>query len=105
MHYRRQKRSVAKTVHSDSEIGDEAGGDDIAYQVLRMVIDELIESLPESHQRIIRLQIEGWDVSSIASETQRSKRTVERVLQQFRIQLKELICDEANDRIGIRENA
>lgn len=105
VHYRRQKRSVAKTVHSDSEIGDETGGDDIAYQVLRMVIDELIESLPESHQRIIRLQIEGWDVSSIASETQRSKRTVERVLQQFRIQLKELICDEANDRIGIRENA
>lgn len=105
VHYRRQKRSVAKTVHSDLEIGDEAGVDDIAYQVLRMVIDELIESLPESHQRIIRLQIEGWDVSSIASETQRSKRTVERVLQQFRIQLKELICDEANDRIGIRENA
>lgn len=105
LHYRRQKRSVARTLHSESEIGDVAGGDDVAYQVLRMVIDELIESLPDSHQRIIHLHIEGWDVTGIASETQRSKRTVERVLQQFRNQLKELICDEANDKSEYRENA
>ena len=105
LHYRRQKRSVARTLHSDSEIGDVAGGDDVAYQVLRMVIDELIESLPDSHQRIIDLHIEGWDVSGIASETERSNRTVERVLQQFRIQLKELICDELNDKIESRKNA
>jgi RNA polymerase sigma-70 factor (ECF subfamily) len=98
LHYRRQKRDVSRTVHVNSDVGDVAGGDGVAYQVLRMVIDELIESLPESHQRIIHLHIEGWDVSGIASETQRSKRTVERVLQQFRIQLRELICDEANDK-------
>ena len=105
LHYRRQKRNVSRTVYADSEIGDVASGDELAYQVLRLVIDELIESLPESHQRIIHLHIEGWDVSGIASETQRSKRTVERVLQQFRIRVKELLCEELNDKTSFRENA
>ena len=105
LHYRRQKRNVSRTVYADSEIGDVASGDELAYQVLRLVIDELIESLPESHQRIIHLHIEGWDVSGVASETQRSKRTVERVLQQFRIRVKELLCEELNDKTSFRENA
>ncbi len=98
VHYRRQKRSVASTVHSDTHIEQAEDNDQVAYHVLRMVIDDLIESLPDAHQKIIRLQIDGWDIAGIAAETQRSKRTVERVLQQFRAQLKELIGDEANDK-------
>ncbi len=105
LHYHRQKRSVAQTAHIDSDSYDVAVGDDIACQILRMVIEELIESLPDSHQCIIHLHIDGWGISEIALETQRSKRTVERVLQQFRIQLKELICDEANDKTRVREDA
>ncbi|MCA9033898.1 MAG: sigma-70 family RNA polymerase sigma factor [Planctomycetaceae bacterium] len=105
LHYRRQKRSVARTKHGDSATDDMAVGDDVACQVLRMVIDELIESLPESHQRIIHLHIDNWGVSEIASKTQRSKRTVERVLQQFRTQLKELICDDVNDKSELHEDA
>lgn len=96
VHYRRQKRSVNRTVHSESKMMDVAGGDDVACHVLRMVIDELIISLPEAHRKIIQYHIEGWDVAGIASETQRSKRTVERVLQQFRIQLREMICDKSD---------
>lgn len=99
VHYRRQKRSVSRTLHLEAEIGEVAGGDDLACHVLQMVIDELVGTLPESHRRIIQLQIEGWDVGGIAAETQRSRRTVERVLQQFRIQLKEMISDESNDGI------
>lgn len=105
LHHRRQKRSVSRTVQGINELADLENGDEAAYQILRMVIDELIESLPESHQRIIHLHIEGWDVSGVASETQRSKRTVERVLQQFRTQLKELICDEANDKTEIGKDS
>ncbi len=87
-HYRRKKRDISRTIHGDSGAGSASCGDGVAYQVLRLVIDELIESLPDSYQTIIKLHIEGWDVSGIASEAQRSKRTVERVLQQFRTQLK-----------------
>ncbi len=104
-HYRRHKRDVARTVHTESDLNDAAGGDAVAYQVLRMVVDELIESLPESHQRIINLHIEGWDVASIATETLRSKRTVERVLQQFRSELKELIDDKADEKTESNKDA
>lgn len=103
-HYRRQKRDVSRTVHADTDISRQADGDNVACQVLRMVIEELIESLPGSHQRIIKLHIEGWDVAGIASDTQRSRRTVERVLQQFRGQLRELICDEVHDQTEHSEN-
>ena len=99
VHYRRKKRSVSRTLHLEAEIDDVAGGDDIACHLLRLVIDELVGTLPEAHRRIIHLQIEGWNVGGIAAETQRSRRTVERVLQQFRIQLKEMISDESNDGI------
>ena len=97
VYHRRHKRSVTRTIHNLSDTADPENGDETAYQILRMVIEELIESMTRAHQHIIHLHIDGWDVSGIASETQRSKRTVERVLQQFRIQLKELICDEEND--------
>lgn len=105
LHYHRQKRSVSRTTHGETAAENVAIDDDIACQVLRMVIDELIESLPESHQRIIHLHIENWGVAEIALKTQRSKRTVERVLQQFRTQLKELICDEVNDKTKFHEDA
>ncbi len=68
-----------------------AGADEVACQILQMVVDEAIEKLPAAHQRIIQLHIEGWNVPEISRETTRSKRTIERVLQEFRLTLKEQI--------------
>jgi hypothetical protein len=48
---------------------------------------------------------EGWDVAAIATETLRSKRTVERVLQQFRSELKELIDDKADEKTESSKDA
>jgi DNA-directed RNA polymerase specialized sigma24 family protein len=40
--------------------------------------------LPASHRDIITLRIAGHEVNEIASQTGRAKRTVERILQEFR---------------------
>ena len=56
-----------------------------------MVIEDLLEDLPEAHRRMIELRIEGHEVNEIATAVQRSKRSVERVLQDFRKRLEALI--------------
>ena len=43
-----------------------------------------LAGLPESNREMIRLRIEGYEIAEIAVRTGRSRRTVERVLQDFR---------------------
>jgi DNA-directed RNA polymerase specialized sigma24 family protein len=63
------------------------GDDEQALAVLQMVIAELVQKLPPAKQEMIRMRIDGHEVDEIATQTQRSKRTVERTLQEFREQL------------------
>ena len=62
-----------------------------------MIIDETLGDLPMVQREMIRLRIEGHGVSEIAETTQRSKRSVERVLQQFRNRLGRLVLEEPLD--------
>jgi DNA-directed RNA polymerase specialized sigma24 family protein len=39
----------------------------------------------------VKLRIEGWDVAEVARKTGRSKRTVERILQETRLDLVEIL--------------
>ena len=59
-----------------------------------MAIEDVLRDLPEAHRKMIELRIEGHEVSEIASAVQRSKRSVERELQNFRAKLKSLIAEE-----------
>jgi DNA-directed RNA polymerase specialized sigma24 family protein len=45
----------------------------------------------EVNRQIITQRIEGYEVSEIAANVNRSKRTVERVLQDFRTRLAKMI--------------
>jgi RNA polymerase sigma-70 factor (ECF subfamily) len=65
--------------------------DETAFIVLKLVIEEAVASLPEPQRRIVELRIEEHEVAEIARQTQRSKRTVERVLQQFRAKLASIL--------------
>ena len=56
--------------------------------------------LPEAHRRMIELRIEGHEVAEIAETVQRSKRSVERVLQDFRQRLDALIQTRTVDMVG-----
>ena len=67
------------------------GQDPRSRMNLEMVIAEAMEQLPAAYRRIIELRIEGHEVAAIAGATGRSKRTVERTLQEFRTKLNSLL--------------
>ncbi|NOZ39557.1 MAG: sigma-70 family RNA polymerase sigma factor [Planctomycetes bacterium] len=96
-HHRAQKRDVARTgnpKHFEQLYEGSSGQDEVAYETMRMVVEELVADLPAPKNRIVELRIEGHEVQQIAKETKRSMRTVERTLQQFRSRLAKLIDDE-----------
>jgi RNA polymerase sigma-70 factor (ECF subfamily) len=88
-HHRAARRDVRQTVALGE--ADGLGGverDATGLAVLRMVVDEALGRLPETARPIIELRIEGFEVAEIAERSGRSKRSVERVLQRFRDELR-----------------
>ena len=77
------KRDVRRTQGGDSAEWDEisAANDD---SQMSLIIDELLESLPSDHRRVIELRLEGHDVATVAETIGRSKRSVERLLHECR---------------------
>lgn len=93
--HRAAKRDVSATVGVTGGAPVQAAANDgEALGTLQWVIDEILAALPEVQRQMVELRIEGHDVAAIAAHTQRSKRTVERVLQQFRDQLQHMLSDE-----------
>src|ERR1019366_3569799 len=52
-----------------------------ASSCLRESVEGALDKLPEHFGRVIKLRLEGLEVAEIAQEVERSKRTVERILQ------------------------
>lgn len=95
-YHRAGKRDVSLTIHvenmdqpAESAIIDQQR----TYEVLRMVVEDILKDLPQTQQKIVKLRIEGHDIASIAENSGRSKRTVERTLQNFRTTLSDLVGD------------
>ncbi|MCI0700906.1 MAG: sigma-70 family RNA polymerase sigma factor [Planctomycetia bacterium] len=83
-----EKRAVSQTTSiPDLDSHPATATDDSAAAFLRMVMEEQMAALPESNRVIIKLRTEGYEVGEIARQTGRSRRTVERVLQDFRARL------------------
>src|SRR5260221_2350558 len=97
--HKAERRDVRRTASAD-ELGIEqfliieSTGNDTALSVLRMVIADLIKGLSPVKGEMVRLRIDGHEVDEIARRTQRSKRTVERTLQDFRQQLGRILEEE-----------
>lgn len=93
-HNRAAKRDVRRT-QSESSVEHSMAymdeNDEMALATLKMVIDETLSDVLEVNRVIIRQRIEGYEIEEIAKNVQRSKRTVERVLQDFRSRLSKLI--------------
>lgn len=96
IHHRAAKRDVTQTVLIGENIRyiSAAVMDDTGLTVLNLVIQEALNTLPEAARRIVALRIEGHGVAEIANETGRSKRSVERVLQQFRDEMRGLLDED-----------
>jgi RNA polymerase sigma-70 factor (ECF subfamily) len=102
-YHRAAKRDVRRT--AGDEFLDNAGvsgqeSDETAFTFLKIVIDEALVDLPAPQQQMIRLRIEGHEVADIAGQTKRSKRTVERVLQEFRTRLATILKQDEGPAYG-----
>jgi RNA polymerase sigma-70 factor (ECF subfamily) len=86
------KRDVRLTAQGDGPNFrlDHLQGKPADHAFLQMAIKEALQTLPAQHQRMVELRIQGYEVSQIAQETGRSKRSVERVLQETRKRLDSL---------------
>lgn len=58
---------------------------------LQMVIEETLETMPDQQRKIVEMRLDGFEVMEIADKLGRSKRTVERLLQQARARLSVLL--------------
>jgi RNA polymerase sigma-70 factor (ECF subfamily) len=68
--------------------------DEAAYAILQMTVDEALDRLPPQHRQMLVLRVEGYEVAEIAQQVGRSKRTVERILQECRKRLADLLDAE-----------
>jgi RNA polymerase sigma-70 factor (ECF subfamily) len=85
-YHRAHKRDIHATTGSEelADLTSEREQHQRAFQELRLLVEELLNGLPAAQQRIVQLRLEGHEVAEIAQLTGRSKRTTERVLQDFR---------------------
>jgi RNA polymerase sigma-70 factor, ECF subfamily len=81
--HRAAKRDVRLTL-SGKPVEESSAQDQTALTVLRMVVEQVLEGLSATHRKIVELRIEGHEVAEIAERTGRAKRSVERLLQEFR---------------------
>ncbi|MBX9581338.1 MAG: hypothetical protein K2X87_13635 [Gemmataceae bacterium] len=90
---RRDVRQTAAGGAFDQAADAAPAADDAALNALRLTIDELLAPLPPGHREIIELRVAGHEVAEIAKLTGRAKRSVERILQEFRESLRGQIHD------------
>jgi RNA polymerase sigma-70 factor (ECF subfamily) len=88
---KRDVRQTAAGAGYDQAVTQTPGSDEEALHNLQLTIDELLAPLPESHRAIIELRAAGHEVAEIAGRTGRSRRSVERILHDFRRRLHGLV--------------
>jgi RNA polymerase sigma-70 factor (ECF subfamily) len=92
--HRAAKRHLSRTTGGAAlaqASATKAAQDEFALTELEMVIEGILESLSPIHKQVVELRIAGFDVLEIAKTVNRSKRTVERILQEFRTKLGALL--------------
>src|SRR5262249_22404269 len=62
--------------------GVAARKDEAAETLLRLALEEALAALPAQQRALVELRLQGHEVAEIAEQVRRSKRTVERGLQQ-----------------------
>ena len=93
---RAAKRDVRRTTAggADSYLLEQvAERDDMAATVLQLHVEEALGRLPAASRQVVEMRMEEHGVAEIAKHTGRSKRTVERILQESRDALKDLLLE------------
>ena len=84
-YFHAEKRDVRREVRGDAV--EVLSSDREAGAWLKLSIDEVLQRMPPKYSEVIRLRMEGYEVAEIAEMTERSKRSVERNLQEGRDRL------------------
>jgi DNA-directed RNA polymerase specialized sigma24 family protein len=74
--------------------GLKAEVNEVPYAHLKLVLVEILQQLPPHSQVMVKLRTEGWDITEVARKTGRSRRTVERILQETRLDLVRILGQE-----------
>jgi RNA polymerase sigma-70 factor (ECF subfamily) len=96
-YHRAAKRDARRTLagaqfeHSLEQV---AARDELAEGLLRMTISDVLTQLPPNRQEVLRLRLEGCEVKEIANRIGRPRRSCERLLQEARKELAELLQQE-----------
>jgi RNA polymerase sigma-70 factor (ECF subfamily) len=91
------KRDVrlTETIDCSNPSVAECLGEDAFHQTfLKMVVEEALDQLDPRQREMVELRMQGHDIAEIAHMTGRSKRTVERNLQEVRRKLQGLLGEE-----------
>jgi RNA polymerase sigma factor (sigma-70 family) len=96
-YYHAFKRDAHRTidgVEAQLLMHSRADVNELPYAHLELVLEEILQQLPPRSRVMVKLRIEGWDVAEVAQKTGRSKRTVERILQETRLVLVKILGQE-----------
>jgi RNA polymerase sigma-70 factor, ECF subfamily len=96
-YYHAAKRDAHRTVDgpdAEERLDSQPGGRAPASGHLELALEEIIERLPPQHQLMVRLRLNGCEVVELARMTGRSRRSVERILHETRLKLRELLREE-----------
>jgi len=88
------KRDVRRTVSVEpgaEGMADKTARDDTAAAFLRACIGEALERLPPDYAAVVQARMEGYEIGEIAERLGRSKRMIERILQESRKRLRDHI--------------
>ncbi len=94
-YHRAAKRDVRRTTGGeglDQSLAAPGNQGEVAFP--ETVVQETPEKLSPLHRQVVELRLEGYEVAEIAQKVERSKRTVERVLQEARGELGTLLGQE-----------
>ena len=93
-YYHAAKRDVHLTLGGEGgrrRLESQADAERSQLNHLQLAVREILEELPPRCRVMVELRVEGYEVAEVALKTGRSRRTVERILQEARLKLGELL--------------
>jgi RNA polymerase sigma factor (sigma-70 family) len=96
-YYHASKRNAHPTIGGAAAqllLNAQAEVNEVPYAHLKLVLVEILQQLPPRSQVMVKLRTEGWDITEVARKTGRSRRTVERILQETRLDLVRILGQE-----------
>ena len=91
---KRDVRLTASVDTSDASVENHLKRSQQPQAFMEVVVKEALETLDPRQREMVELRVQGHDIAEIADKTGRSKRTVERNLQEVRNKLRNMLLQD-----------